>query len=70
MVKINKKAVVPCVVEDVPIGEVFIYDGRLCMRICINSMYHVLNLENGKVLTGVHMGQKVQRVNVEINVVS
>lgn len=70
MVKVNKKAVVPCTVEDVTVGEVFMHDGRLCMRVCINSMYHVLNLESGKVLTGIHMGQKVQRVNVEITVTS
>lgn len=66
MVKINKKAVTPCPIEDIPVGEVFFFDGRLCMRVCINSMYHVLNLESGKVLTGIHTGQKVQRVNAEI----
>jgi hypothetical protein len=70
MVKINKKVVVPCPVEDVPVGEVFMFDGRLCMRISINSAHYTLNLENGKVLTGIPMGQKVQRVNVEINVTS
>lgn len=70
MLRINKKAVVPCTVEDIPVGEVFMFDGRLCMRVSINSAYYTLNLENGKVLTGIHMGQKVQRVNAEITVTS
>lgn len=70
MVKVNKKAIVPCIVEDIPVGEVFMYDGHLCMRISINSAHYTLNLENGKVLASIHMGQKVQRVNAEITVTS
>lgn len=70
MVKINKKLNVPVNVVDVPVGECFIHNGNLFMRIKSDRRYTNLNLETGIIWTGIHDDCKVLRVNVEISVLS
>ena len=68
MVKINKKINTPVCVVDVPVGECFIHNGTLFMRIKNDRRYQSLNLETGIIWTGIHDDTKVTRVNTEIRV--
>lgn len=70
MVKINKKINTPVCVADVPVGECFIHNNNLFMRIKTDRKYTNLNLETGIIWTGIHDDAKVLRVNVEISVLN
>jgi hypothetical protein len=70
MVKINRRVPRTVRVDEIPVGDTFIYEGKLCMRISLNSMFQTLNLENGRVMTGIHNDIKVQPVDCELNVLN
>ncbi len=68
MLKINKRTVRNVRIDEIHVGDTFIHDGKLCMRIVVNSMYQTLNLETGRVMTGIHNDTKVQPIDCELNV--
>lgn len=70
MLKVNKRTARNVRVDEIHVGDTFIHDGKLCMRIVVNSMYQTLNLETGRVMTGVHNDIKVQPVDCELNVLN
>lgn len=66
MTKVIKTMNVPIHAEDVPVGECFIYNNILFMRIKNDRRYQSLNLETGVVWTGIHDDTMVFKVNAEI----
>ena len=68
MLKVNKNAVTPVFITELRAGDTFIYNECVCMRVLFNSMFYVLNLETGKVMTNVHKDVKVRVVNCDLTV--
>ena len=71
MLKIHKKAVIPRYFSDCQVGETFMYDDNVCMKVRLNSTNYVLNLENGKILSGIHLDRlTVRPVDAELHISS
>lgn len=69
MLKVHKKAVIPRYFTDCQIGETFMYNDHVCMKVRLNNTDHVLNLENGKILTGIHSSTlTVRPIDAELHV--
>lgn len=68
MVKIVNKAKMPVRLDEIPVGECFVYSGEVYMRVRYNSGYASVRFASGTVQTNIHADQKVQPVNVTIEV--
>ena len=68
MVKIINKTKMPVRVEEIPVGECFILNGEVYMRVRYNTGYTSVRFSSGVVQTNIHADQKVQPVNVTIEV--
>jgi hypothetical protein len=69
MLKVHKKAVLPRYFVDCQIGETFMYEDTVCMKVRLNNMDYVLNLENGKILSGIHTNRlAVRPIDAELHV--
>lgn len=69
MLKVHKKAVIPRYFTDCQIGETFMYNDNVCMKVRLNNSDYVLNLESGKVLTGIHSAMlTVRPIDAELHV--
>lgn len=68
MVRIVNKAKVPVRLDEIPVGECFIHDGEVYMRVRHNGGYASVRFTSGTVQTNIHADQKVQPVNVTIEV--
>ena len=66
MTKVVKNLNIPIHVEDLPVGECFIYNNTLFMRIKNDRRCQNLNLETGVVWTGIHDDTLVFKVDTEI----
>lgn len=66
MAKVIKNVNAPKHLEDIPVGECFIYNTLLFMRIKNDRRCQSLNLETGVVWTGIHDDTLVMPVYVEI----
>ena len=66
MAKVIKNVNVPKHPDEIPVGECFIYNNMLFMRIKNDRRYQNLNLETGVVWTGIHDDVLVSQVNTEI----
>ena len=69
MVKIINKTKMPVRVDEIPVGECFILNGEVYMRVRYNTGYTSVHFSSGVVQTNIHADQKVQPVNVTIEVV-
>ena len=68
MVKIINKTKMPVRVDEIPVGECFILNGEVYMRVRYNTGYTSVRFSSGVVQTNIHADQKVQPVNVTIEV--
>ena len=68
MVKIVNKTKLPVRLDEIPVGECFIYNGEIHMRVRNNNGYASVRFASGTVQTNIHADQKVQPVNVTIEV--
>ena len=69
MLKVHKKAVVPRYFTDCHVGEIFMHNDNVCMKVRLNNTDYVLNLESGKVLTGIHSAMlTVRPIDAELHV--
>lgn len=68
MVKIINKAKSPVRLDEIPVGECFIHNGEIHMRVRNNNGYASVRFASGTVQTNIHADQKVQPVNVTIEV--
>lgn len=69
MLKVHKKAVIPRYFTDCQIGETFMYNDNVCMKVRLNNSDYVLNLESGKILTGIHSAtMTVRPIDAELHV--
>jgi hypothetical protein len=69
MLKVHKKAVVPRYFSDCKVGETFMHNDNVCMKVRLNNTDYVLNLESGKVLTGIHSAMlTVRPIDAELHV--
>ena len=68
MVKIVNKAKMPVRVDEIPIGECFMSEGKLFMRVRNNGGYSSVCLNSGVNQTNIHNDTRVQPVNVTIEV--
>ena len=68
MVKIINKAKTPVRWDEIPVGECFIYYGEIHMRVRNNNGHASVRFSSGTVETNIHADQKVQPVNVTIEV--
>lgn len=74
MLKVRKKAVIPRYFSDCQIGETFLYEDTLsedtvCMKVRLNNVDYVLNLENGKILSGIHTNRlSVRPIDAELHI--
>ena len=69
MLKVHKKAVIPRYFSDCQVGETFMYDDNVCMKVRLNNTNYVLNLENGKILSGIHLDRlTVRPVDAELHI--
>ena len=69
MLKVHKKAVIPRYFTDCKVGETFMHNDNVCMKILLNNTDYVLNLETGKVLTGIHSAMlTVRPIDAELHV--
>ena len=66
MAKVIKNVNIPKHIDDIPVGECFIYNDMLFMRIKNDRKYQILNLETGIAWTGIHDDVLVFQVNTEI----
>lgn len=69
MVKIINRAKTPVRVDEVPVGECFIYNGEVYMRVRYNTGCTNVRFSSGIVQTNIHNDTRVQPVNVTIEVV-
>lgn len=69
MLKVNKKMIVPVMISELRIGDTFLHNNTVYMRIKYNDRYHSLNLETGMVHTNIHNDVRVQKVDCELTVV-
>lgn len=69
MVKIINKTKMPVRVDEIPVGECFILNGEVYMRVRYNTGCTNVRFSSGVVQTNIHADQKVQLVNVTIEVV-
>ena len=68
MVKIINKAKTPVRVDEILIGECFMSEGKLFMRVRNNGGYSSVCLNSGVNQTNIHNDTRVQPVNVTIEV--
>lgn len=68
MLKVNKAPAMPARYNQMSYGDVFIYDGKVCMKITHNGQFLCVNLENAKTMTGIHSDAKVTRCEATLNV--
>lgn len=68
MVKIINKQASPVSVTDIPVGECFIYNGEVYMRVRLDRRYASLRMSSGVVQTNFHDDTRVLPVNVTIEV--
>ena len=69
MVKIINKTKMPVRVDEVPVGECFMSEGKLFMRVRNNGGYSCVCLHSGVNQTNIHNDTRVQSVSVTIEVV-
>ena len=68
MLKIDKKAIAPVYITELRAGDTFLYNEYVCMRVVLNSVFYILNLETGKIMTNIHNDAKVRIVNCDLSV--
>ena len=68
MVKIVNKTKMPVPLDQIPVGECFIHNGDLFMRVRYDSRYACLRFASGVVQTNIHSDVKVQPVDIQIEV--
>ena len=68
MVKVVNKIKKEILLEDIPVGECFLYRGELFMRVRHDSRYHCLRIESGCIQTNFHGNERVLPVNITIEV--
>ena len=68
MVKIINKAKSPVRVDEIPVGECFMYRSDVYMRVKYNNTYASVRFATGCIQTNIHNDEKVMPVNVTIEV--
>lgn len=70
MLKVNKASAMPTEYRQMNFGDVFIYEGKVCMKVTHNGQFLCVNLENAKTMTGIHSDTRVTRCEATLNVSS
>ena len=68
MVKIVNKTKSPVMLDEIPVGECFLYNGGLFMRVRCDGRYASLRFDNGTIQTNFHNDCMVMPADVRIEV--